>query len=164
MGNNKRANQQITESVIVLIDEQGINKGKISKFFALNQARERGLDLVEVGQIDKIPICKILDFKKVLYEQKKNHKKQHGPNLKEISFKYHIGDHDLEIKKRKIEELLKKGHRVSFSMILKGRDKSVNLNAARTKFEELSLHFNPTLKKSDIKESEKGFSIILSPQ
>lgn len=92
---------------------------------ALNIAREKNLDLVEIVPDASIPVCRILDFKKFLFEQKKKEKeirkKQRVTQTKEIRFTPDISEHDYKFKKEHIENFLKEGHRVKVSIFYKGR-------------------------------------------
>jgi translation initiation factor IF-3 len=92
---------------------------------ALSIARERNLDLVEIVPEAEIPVCRILDFKKFLFEQKKKEKeikkKQKILQTKEIRFTPETSEHDYNFKKQHIENFLKEGHRVKVSIFYKGR-------------------------------------------
>lgn len=92
---------------------------------ALNIAREKNLDLVEIVPDASIPVCRILDFKKFLFEQKKKEKeirkRQRVTQTKEIRFTPDISEHDYKFKKEHIENFLKEGHRVKVSIFYKGR-------------------------------------------
>jgi translation initiation factor IF-3 len=84
------------------------------------------LDLVEVVPTANPPVCRILDFKKFLYEQKKKFKeakkKQRQTQLKEIRLTPGISQHDYDFKKSHVEEFLKEGHRVKVSVGFRGRE------------------------------------------
>ncbi|MHC4075633.1 MAG: translation initiation factor IF-3, partial [Planctomycetota bacterium] len=94
---------------------------------ALNMAREVGLDLVEVAPTSDPPVCRIMDYGKWQYEQKRKvreaHKnsKHHTITLKEIRLRPETDEHDLEIKLKKAREFLEKGHRVQFTVFFRGR-------------------------------------------
>jgi translation initiation factor IF-3 len=106
-----------------LIDENNSQVGVVEKSAALNMAEEAGLDLVEVSPNSSPPVCRIMDYGKWLYEQKRKLKKshQHTSTLKEIRLKPETDKHDLDIKVRHAREFLEKGDRVQFTMIFKGR-------------------------------------------
>jgi translation initiation factor IF-3 len=162
MNKSVRINERISATRIRLILANGENKGEFLKHAALNMAREQGLDLVEVSP-GTIPVCKIADFGKMMYEKSKSEKHQsHAPSLKEMRFTYNIGDHDLEIKKRKIAEFLQGGHKVSMTLVLKGREKAMR-QAAKEKFYGLVSALAPTMKISEIKENGNGYSVLLDP-
>jgi translation initiation factor IF-3 len=94
---------------------------------ALQRAYDTGLDLVLVSDKSVPPVCKILDYKKALYEQKKQKQEQkktaQTSELKEIQLKLNIADHDLETKTNQIKKFLERGDKVKLSIRLKGREK-----------------------------------------
>lgn len=92
----------------------------------LRLARERGLDLVEVAPTANPPVCKIIDFGKYLYEQKKRaheaKKKQVTIEVKEIKFRPSIDEHDYNFKMKHAVEILKDGNKVKATVRFKGRE------------------------------------------
>ena len=90
-------------------------------------AREVGLDLVEVAPTSEPPVCRIMDFGKWQYQQKRKqreaHKKnmRHTTSLKEIRLRPETDLHDLAIKQKHAREFLEKGHKVQFTVFFKGR-------------------------------------------
>ena len=90
-------------------------------------AQDAGLDLVEVAPASDPPVCRLMDYGKWLYEQKRKerdaHKKNvlHSSTLKEIRLQPETDKHDLEIKLRHGREFLEKGHKVQFTMFFRGR-------------------------------------------
>ena len=110
-----------------LIDQENNQVGIISRDEALNQAREVGLDLVEVAPSSDPPVCRIMDYGKWLYQQKRKlrdaHKKhpKHASSLKEIRLRPETDKHDLEIKQKHAREFLEKGHKVQFTVFFRGR-------------------------------------------
>ena len=101
--------------------------GIVDRFRAVGQARELGLDLVEVAPTSEPPVCRIMDYGKWLYEQKRkireSRKKSqhHTAALKEIRLRLEIDKHDLEIKTKHAREFLEKGHKVQFTVMFRGR-------------------------------------------
>jgi translation initiation factor IF-3 len=99
---NLRINDRIRISPVRLIDENNQQLGVVPTAEALERAREAELDLVEVSPTSTPPVCRIMDYGKYLYEQKRkvkqNLKKQHTVTLKEIRLRPKIDDHDREIK------------------------------------------------------------------
>jgi translation initiation factor IF-3 len=101
--------------------------GIIKTFEALDRAREVGLDLVEVAPTSEPPVCRIMDYGKWLYDQKRKtreaHKKSHRhvATLKEIRLRPETDTRDLEIKVKHGREFLEKGHKVQFTMFFRGR-------------------------------------------
>ena len=99
----------------------------MERFQALNRAREAGMDLVEVAPTSDPPVCRIMDYGKWLYDEKRKlreaHKKHqyHTMTLKEIRLRPETDTHDLEIKVKHAREFLGKGHKVQFTMFFRGR-------------------------------------------
>lgn len=92
---------------------------------ALELAKEQELDLVEISPNAVPPVCKIIDYKKFLYEQKKREKvikaKATKVIIKEIRFGPQTDDHDFEFKKRHAEKFLKEGAKLKAFVFFKGR-------------------------------------------
>ncbi|MEY8847234.1 translation initiation factor IF-3 [Psychroserpens sp. XS_ASV72] len=92
---------------------------------ALAMADEQGLDLVEISPKADPPVCKVMDYKKFLYEQKKREKalkaKASKVTIKEIRFGPQTDDHDYEFKKKHAERFLKDGAKLKAFVFFKGR-------------------------------------------
>jgi len=94
---------------------------------AMSRARSAGLDLVEVAPTSDPPVCRIMDYGKWQYQQKRRvreaHKKHqhHAVTLKEIRLRPETDKHDLDIKLNHAREFLEKGHKVQFTMFFRGR-------------------------------------------
>ncbi len=94
---------------------------------AMSRAREVGLDLVEVAPTSDPPVCRIMDYGKWQYQQKRRireaHKKHlhHATTLKEIRLRPETEKHDLDIKINHAREFIEKGHKVQFTMFFRGR-------------------------------------------
>lgn len=93
---------------------------------ALEQAEEKGLDLVEVAPNAKPPVCKIMDYGKYLYEEKKKSqeakKRQTQIQVKEIKFRPHTDDHDLMTKIKHIRRFIEDGDRCKVTVFFRGRE------------------------------------------
>lgn len=124
-----RINNQITAPELRVLDEQGQNLGVLSKDQALELARERGLDLIEIAPLAQPPVAKIVSFDKFRYQKEKEFKKQRraerGPELKQIRISARAAKNDLEIKARKLNEFLDEGHKVEIMLVLRGREKGM---------------------------------------
>lgn len=107
-----------------VIDENGQQLGVMSIVDALTRAQESNLDLVEIASQANPPVCKILDYGKMMYQQSKKDKKPKGASRKEIRMGIRIEDHDLQTKVRNAEKFLGKGHEVLFTVMLKGRERA----------------------------------------
>ncbi len=92
---------------------------------ALEMAEEQGLDLVEISPNANPPVCKIMEYSKFMYEQKKREKalkaKASKVVIKELRFGPQTDDHDYEFKKRNAEKFLKDGAKVKAFVFFKGR-------------------------------------------
>jgi translation initiation factor IF-3 len=136
-----RRNHQIRISPIRLIDENQEQAGIVDTRDAQARAREAGLDLVEVSPTARPPVCRIMDFGKFKYEQKKKDQKakakRHETELKEVRIKTpKIGDHDLGIKIKRAQEFLSRGDRVQFSLRFRGRELA-HIDEGRNIFEKI---------------------------
>lgn len=125
--NPHRINEEIPAQEVRLIDEEKNQVGIVPIAQALALAREKELDLVEISPEAKPPVCRILDYGKFLYAlQKKAHEAQRHQRkilIKEIKFTPVIGEHDVEVKLKKIREFLAEGNKVKVTIWLKGRQK-----------------------------------------
>ncbi len=93
---------------------------------ALELAMEQGLDLVEVSPDPNLPVCKLMDFGKYLFEQKKKDKdrkkKQKVVQVKEIMMRPHIEEHDYQFKTKNAHRFLERGNKVKITMSFRGRE------------------------------------------
>jgi translation initiation factor IF-3 len=91
---------------------------------ALSLARNSGLDLVEVAPNEKPPVCRIMDFGKFKYQQKKKHHKTHvhHTKIKEIRLRPKTGDHDIEFKVAQARGFLLHKDKVVVSVVFRGRE------------------------------------------
>jgi translation initiation factor IF-3 len=121
-----RVNDRIRTREVRLIDENGGQLGIVPTYQALNLARERGLDLVEVAPTAVPPVCRILDYGKFKYEQSKkereSRKNQKNVLLREIRMRPKIDEHDIDFKTRTVEKLLKEGDKVKVTIMFRGRE------------------------------------------
>ncbi|RME02698.1 MAG: translation initiation factor IF-3 [Planctomycetota bacterium] len=118
-------NDKIKAEEVLLINEQGQNLGVVKLQEALKIAEEAGLDLVAVNPNAKPIVCKIMDYGKYKYLQKKKpkNKRQGGSQkVKEIRLSPRIDPHDLTVKVRRAREFLESGCKVRFSMRFRGRE------------------------------------------
>ena len=101
--------------------------GIVDRYEAISRAHEVGLDLVEVAPTSDPPVCRIMDYGKWLYQQKRKvreaHKKHqyHSTTLKEIRLRPETDKHDLDVKLNHAREFLQKGHKVQFTVFFRGR-------------------------------------------
>ncbi len=109
-----------------LIDEEGRQVGVVRTAEALNMAREREVDLVEVAAQASPPVARLMDFGRFKYEQSKKEReaKKHQQNvqLREVRMKPKIDDHDVDFKTRTAAKLLKQGDKVKVTVMFRGRE------------------------------------------
>lgn len=110
----------------MLVDEEGSRLGQFATEDALQLARDRGLDLVEVSANAKPPVCRIADYGKLRYERKKKQaatrRKSRSSQLKELKLRPKTDDHDLDVKARRAREFLLAGDRVKLTVRFRGRE------------------------------------------
>ena len=121
-----RVNTAIRALKIRLIDSEGNQMGVVDVRVGMEMAGEKGLDLVEVASNSDPPVCRIMDYGKYRYEQKKKKKiakkKQHVIQLKEMRFKLRIEEHDYQVKLKHIKEFLEKQNKVRITLRFRGRE------------------------------------------
>ena len=119
-------NERIRAREVRLIDENGEMIGVMPPSRALEIARERDLDLVEVSPNAIPPVCKLMDYGRFKYEQAKKEnearKNQKTITLKEIRLSPRTDEHDVDVKTRKIQEFLAEGDRVRVSVKFRGAE------------------------------------------
>lgn len=98
----------------------------LSKDEALRAAQEKELDLVEISPNAEPPVAKIVDWGKYSYQKTKQlqkaKKKSKASELKQMRFGLKIGEHDLEVKLKKISSMLEQGHKVKVMVFFRGRE------------------------------------------
>lgn len=109
-----------------MIDEDGTQVGVVATDEARRLARERGLDLVEVAPGARPPVCRVMDFGKFLYQQKKKQqearKKQKTFEVKEVKFRPNIDVHDYDVKMKRLLGFLGEGNKVKATVQFRGRE------------------------------------------
>jgi translation initiation factor IF-3 len=121
----RRINEQIRIAQVMVIDESGNPLGVMAPEEGRRIAFERGMDLVEVAPNNRPPVCKIMDYGRFRYEQRKKHKKQHQAETKILKLRPKTDPHDLETKLRHARGFLEDGDRVRFIVRMRGREKAV---------------------------------------
>ncbi len=167
MGNIKnRVNHQIKSPEIRVIGPNGENFGVLSVREALNKASEAGLDLIEISANAVPPVCKIVDFGKFQYEEKKKQKtaKAKVKNIETKSLQVKIGtdEHDLELKAKKASEWLAEGHRIKLDLFLIGRSKFMKVDFLNERLERLLKLITEKYKIAEPpKKGPKGMSMVI---
>jgi translation initiation factor IF-3 len=121
-----RINERIRVPEVRLIDENGQQQGVVSRDEALDYARQRDLDLVEVAPDARPPVVRVLDYSKYKYEQEQKQKaaRKHQQNIvvREIKFRPKIAQHDYDTKKGHVERFLKHRDKVKVTIMFRGRE------------------------------------------
>jgi len=121
-----RINEKIRSRQVRLISSEGEQLGILTLDDALNEAKDKGLDLVEVAPNSDPPVCRVMDYGKFRYEASKKvqeaRKKTRGGQMKEIKLRPHTEDHDLGFKVKNLQKFLEKKHRVKVSVFFRGRE------------------------------------------
>ncbi|HEX5442641.1 MAG TPA: translation initiation factor IF-3 [Pirellulales bacterium] len=121
---NQRINEQIRISPVRVISSEGEPLGILNTDEALAKAREAELDLVEVAPNERPPVCRIMDFGKFKYQQKKRLAKghTHHSKIKEIRVRPKTGEHDIHFKLVQARGFLQHKDKVIVSVIFRGRE------------------------------------------
>jgi translation initiation factor IF-3 len=121
-----RVNERIRAREVRVIDDAGNQLGVMTLFDAMKQARETGLDVVEISPNAVPPVCKLVDYGKFLYEQsKKAHeakKNQKSSHIKEVKFRPSTAEHDYQVRKNQIIRFLGEGYKVKAMIFHRGRE------------------------------------------
>lgn len=121
-----RYNEMINVPRVRVIDENGENIGVLYTSEAIEQARDAGLDLVEVSPNADPPVCKFLDVGKFRYEAQKKanaqRKTQKTQEIKEIKMRPNIDDHDYEVKMKAMHRFIDEGDKVKVTLRFRGRE------------------------------------------
>jgi translation initiation factor IF-3 len=161
-----RINQSIKAKELRVIGVNGENLGVLPTRDAQTLADEANLDLIEISPTAQPPVAKIMDYGKYQYEVKKKAKeikaKSHVTETKGMQVKIGTGEHDLNLKAKRVAEWLTEGHRVKVDLFLWGRYKFMEEAFLKERLERF-LKIIPTEYKiaDEIKRSPKGFSTTL---
>lgn len=149
-----------------MIGAHGENLGVISLEEARKHADEAGLDLIEISPNATPPVAKIMDFGQYQYEKKRKasevKSKSHVTETKNIQVKIGTGEHDQQLKARRIAEWLSEGHRVKVDLFLWGRYKYMEPAFLKERLQRFLKIIPIEYKVADeIKKSPKGFTTTL---
>jgi len=121
-----RINERIRVPQVRLIDEKGGQVGIVNTQEALQMARDKGLDLMEVSPNANPPVCKICDYGKFKYEKKKQDhkakKKQTVIKVKEVQLRPQTEKHDLDYKFKNVRDFLEEGDKAKITIMFRGRE------------------------------------------
>ena len=123
---DQRINEGIRASEVRLIDEDGGQLGVVPIDEALQIARTRDTDLVEVAPNAQPPVCRLMDYGKFLYERSKREREarrsQKQTEVKEIRLRPKTGEHDIAYKTRDARRFLQRGAKVKVRIRFRGRE------------------------------------------
>ena len=122
--NQTRLNDQIRITPVRVVSSDGEQLGVIPTEEALNVAREAGLDLVEVAPNERPPVCRVMDYGKYKYQQRKkqNRSSSHHTKTKEIRLRPKTGQHDIDFKVKQAISFLQARDKVQISVVFRGRE------------------------------------------
>ena len=123
---NLFVNEQIRAREVLVIDANGDRLGVMPLAEALETARHKKLDLVNVAPQSRPPVCRLMDFGKYKYEQSKKErearKKQKVITVKEVKMRPKIEQHDFDVKARNSRRFLESGDKVKVTVMFRGRE------------------------------------------
>lgn len=164
--NRTRINQAIRASELRVIGPEGENIGTLSLADALKEAEKRKLDLIEISPKAKPPVAKITDFGQYRYDTKRKASvakaKAHVTETKSVQVKIGTGEHDQQLKARRIAEWLEEGHRVKVDLFLWGRYKYMEAGFLKERLERFLKIIPAEYKIADpMKKSPKGWTTTI---
>ncbi len=161
-------NNFIRAKEVRVIDETGAQLGVMNIFAAIDLAKSKGLDLIQVTEKVEPPVCRIGNYGKHLYTlQKKERKIKAGTKeskLKEVQVGFNTSPHDIEVKAGQAKRFLEEGDKVKVAMFLKGREKAMGDFAVK-KIEFFVEKLKTLLEikiERELKRDPKGFTLIIS--
>lgn len=162
-----RINQHIRVPQVRVVYEDGTTGGIMETRAALKTAQDKGMDLVEINPKAAPPVCKIMDYGKYKYEEKKKaqaaKKNQVVQELKELTFRPNTDENDLNHKLEQAKGFLADGDRVKFTVRFRGRE-ITHSNLGREKLEWCLQQLQGLISdKSQISLEGKFMSMIVSP-
>jgi len=149
-----------------VIDDEGGSLGVFEVSKALEMAKEKGLDLIEISPNAVPPVAKIMDYGKFLYKEKRKARGTFlaGQVMELKGIRIHLGtsDHDLMLKAKKIGEFLNEGRRMRIELFLKGREKGLDRGFLEERLKRI-LNLIPENYKiaEDVKPTPRGMYIII---
>jgi translation initiation factor IF-3 len=120
----QKINEQIRVSPVRVISDDGAQLGIMPTDEAIKTARKLNLDLVEVAPTERPPVCRIMDFGKFKYQQKKRQHKGHSHQIKikEIRLRPKTGENDIDVKVNRAREFLQHKDKVIVTVTFRGRE------------------------------------------
>ena len=163
-----RVNDQIRIRTVRVIDDEGTQLGVMPTEEALNMARTKGLDLIEVSPTAVPPVCRIGDYGRLKYEQSKKdkdaRKKQKNWELREVKLRPKIDVHDYEVKAKMAERLILDGGKVKVTIMFRGREITYTAFGKRL-LDRISVDLqNVATVERDAKLEGRNMFLILAPR
>ena len=163
-------NNFIKASQVRVIGKNGENLGILKLSDALRISREQDLDLIQVTEKLDTPVCKIMNYGKYQYSEKKQQRKseqkkrQASGEMKAIRLGFNISPHDMETRIKQAGKFLEHGDKVRIDLILKGRQKALHEFAKEklNKFLEILGQTTPYKIERELKKAPRGLTIIIA--
>jgi translation initiation factor IF-3 len=161
-----RINNEIRAQELRVVGADGKNLGVLALDAALAAAKTAGLDLIEISPSAVPPVAKIMDYGKFEYERSKKEKvaksKVKISETKEVQIKVGTGEHDMDLKAKKVAEWLAEGHRVRAELFLKGRYKGMGEEFLKERLERFLVRIPYAYKVAEpVARSPKGFAGVI---
>ncbi len=159
-------NDRIRISPIRVVNAEGEMLGEMETAVALRMAQDEGLDLVEVSPDARPPVCRIMNYGKVIYERQKKSggPRQHKTQLKQLRLRAKTGQHDIEVKVNKAREFLERRDKVKINVMFKGRENAHHERGTEMLTEIIKmLQDIASVEQAPRMESGKMMSILLTP-
>ena len=161
-----RINKAIRASELRVVGPEGENLGTLSLTDALKKADEMKLDLIEISPKAKPPVAKIMDYGQYRYDTKRKASqakaKAHVTETKSAQVKIGTGDHDQQLKAKRIAEWLEEGHRVKIDLFLWGRYKYMEAEFLKERLDRFMKIIPAEYKIADpMKKSPKGWTATI---
>jgi len=159
-------NDRIRITPIRVVNADGEMLGEMETEAALSLAQDQGLDLVEVSPDARPPVCRIMNYGKVIYERQKKSggSKQHKTQLKQLRLRAKTGQHDIDVKVNKARQFLGRGDKVKINVMFRGRE-NAHHDRGREMLEEIvkNLEDIATVEQPPKMESGRMMSAMLAP-
>ncbi|GAB4217989.1 MAG: translation initiation factor IF-3 [Synechococcales cyanobacterium] len=161
-------NERIRFPKIRVIDTDGKQLGIMTPRDAQRMADEKELDLVLLSDKADPPVCKIMDYGKYKFDQEKKareaKKKQHTAEVKEVKFRYNIGEHDYNVRLRSAQQFVADGDKVKATVMFKGREIQ-HTDLAETLLMRLAKDLEAVAEVQQAPKKEgRNMTLILSPR
>jgi len=162
-----RINERIRAREVRVVDADGKQLGVLAKQDAINLAKQRGVDLVEVAATARPPVCRLVDFGKYRYEQSKKEKEtkkhQHSNKVKEVQLSMNIDPHDLKFKLDHTVDFLCDDFKVKITLRFRGREnahKEIGVDLVKRFISDLSQWGTPDFPPKVV---GRGLNCMVSP-